>query len=94
MHRFAKLANAAPIDREAHEAFVIPHKIIQHMGVERRCPGACIDLGWDVRQTEFRQADKLAPANYGKNLGFLQGRITIPSPPSPTFKRRSTVPLA
>ena len=94
MHGLAGVAHPVPVDREADEAFAIAHEIIEHDRMKRGGARAGIDLGGDAGKAKLGQADKLAPADDLKGLHLLQGRIAMPSPPSPPRRRRSTVPLA
>jgi hypothetical protein len=92
--RLAVVPHPVPIDREAHAVFAAAGKLLEHCGMERGSPRSGVNLGGDGGQAQLGQADKLAPAHPDEIAHRAQGRIASPSPPSPTAKRRSTLPLA
>ena len=56
MHRLAEMPRPVPVDSKAHEPFAIPHKVFEHLAVERRGACARVDLGGDTRKSKLGQA--------------------------------------
>jgi hypothetical protein len=94
LHRFAFVRDVVPIYREPDKGPPITFKLFEHAGVERGCAGSGIDFGRNAMQPNARQIDQFTPAHHRQRLDYSHGKMAIPSPPSPTFSRRSTVPLA
>lgn len=94
LHRFAFVGDVVPIYREPDKGPPIAFKLVEHTGVERGCAGSGIDFGRDAMQANARQIDQFTPAHHRQRLDHSHGKMAIPSPPSPTFSRRITVPLA